>query len=70
MKSLSQSTLMPISFSLLVIGGGAGWATRQEIIAADNQKQIELTLRKFDLIENRLMEIIERLSRIEGRQRR
>lgn len=61
---------MPIGFAFLVIGGGAGWVTRQEIKVSETRALIDQGANKFDLIENRLIDISQRLGRIEGQLER
>lgn len=49
-----------------MIGGGAGWVTRQEIMANDGKTRISEVEQKFNGIQKQLLEISERLGRIEG----
>jgi hypothetical protein len=65
MGTLRETTLVPLSFAVLMIGGGAGWVTRQEIFAAENREKISILENKFEGIDQKLSEISEKLGRIE-----
>ncbi len=65
MKIINKSTLIPIGMAVTFIGGGAGWATRQEVLMSEHEKSIVGIQGSFERIQIKLSEISDRLSRIE-----
>lgn len=73
MAKITKDTLIPLGLAISMIGGAAGWVTKQEMALAENSKmivsnskRIDSVVDKFQVIENKLFEISERLGRIEG----
>ncbi len=74
MSKLDEKTLLPMGVAIVVIGGGAAWATRMHIgmseaqAAIIEQKQADSEYHKK--VCELLRSIDQRLSRIEGSRRK
>jgi len=66
MKQITNSTLVPISFMVIVFLA-ALWLTDVRCVTELNAKEIVAVKIKYDKVDNKLNEISDRLSRIEGR---
>lgn len=70
MVGINEKTMIPIGLAVLVIGGGAGWMTRQEIKTTANSEQIIQVNEKVENLDKILNEIEKRLAGIEGELKR
>ena len=66
MKSITESTLLPISM-VITLSGGIAWLTTIYNITVTNEKAIERVESKQDRYNENLAIILNKLANIEGR---